>query len=153
MPKGKFVIKYIAECSGSNQDPIIAAKKEIEEIEGRLRKADVDRSRRLDLVAVLEHLGDSTYRRHRTIPDPPDIDLMDDCIVAKDLRRRIVRAIESKGPMTVREIITKVGSYRDDASVIRAIKFLGDMGIIERDGSSENKVIPGGKWDQQQSAF
>jgi hypothetical protein len=151
MSKGKFIVTYLARCAADEVDPIERAKSEIDEIDAKLKEADRLRCQRADLVAVMEHLGNHTYRRQRMIPDVPPVELADDTMAAKDVRCRIVRAIHRDGGLTVREIINAVGTYQEQSRVIRSIKFLGERGVVRRD--EEGRVIPGPNWKGLDSEY
>jgi hypothetical protein len=151
MSKGKFIVTYLAKCAADEVDPRERAKEEIAQIDVQLKEADKLRCRRSDLVAVLDHVGDHSYKRQRVIPDTPPIELADDTEAARDVRRRIICRLYKEGGMTVREIIQAVGSYREDARVIRQIKFLGERGVVRRD--EEGRVIPGPKWNGLDSEY
>jgi hypothetical protein len=151
MSKGKFIVAYLARCAADEIDPVDKAKEEIAQIDVKLKECDRLRCRRMDLVGVLEHVGDHSFKRQRIIPDTPPVDLADDNEVSRDVRRRIICKIHKEGGMTVREIINAVESYHEDSRVIRSIKFLGERGVVRRD--ADGRVIPGPKWNGLSSEY
>lgn len=139
----EFIVKYIADAGGS---PAELAKREIQEIDETLAAAEKLKLRRMKLVAVLDHLGDDTYRRRRSsaIPSSDDIDTSSEDI--KELLNNILEIV-GDGPIMVRDLIQKVGGYEQDALIMRAVKWLGDQEIVSRD--SEGRVQPGKNWKRE----
>jgi hypothetical protein len=145
MIKGEFIVKFIAEAAGKGKSAVEAALEEISDIDEKLNEAEKLKLRRMNLVDVLNHFGDETYRRRRNvnIPSSDDIDSSSSQFI--ELRDKIVQAIETRGPMNVRDLILEVGSYDQDALIMRAVKALGDAEIVSRD--NEGRVVPGRNWE------
>ena len=161
---GKFVTQYLAQCNArrAEKDPtstpatqeqvIEMVKADIVEIDDQLSKADELKLRKRKLISVLEHCGDISFKRSRSSPDIPDIDLDDDTEVARELRRNIVDLIGKYIALTNRELILKLGgrAHGQDQRVLRAVKFLGERGVIERDRTGEEiKLVAGDKFDKK----
>jgi hypothetical protein len=140
----EFIVKFIAESAKNGVDPIEVARVEIQSIDNKLNEAEVLKIRRMNLVSVLDYLGDDTYRRRRmsATPSSDDIDVSSDDM--KDLIDKITQAISDDGSIGVRDLIRKVGGYEQDALIMRTVKFLGDQEIVSRD--SEGKIQPGKNW-------
>lgn len=153
-----FISKYILRCAkqGIDTDEAIClkAREEIEKIDEQLNQAEIARCQRANLVKLLNHLGDNSYSRHK-VSSSQDIDYPDedDTPEAKRVRKQIVDLIKAHKAMTNQEIRTKVGyGPNADRLVIRAVKWLGEREILLRDrSSSENKLIPGVKFNEADS--
>ena len=141
----EFIVTFIAESSRKGKSAVEAAKEEIEEIDHTLHEAERLKVRRMKLVSVLDHFGDDTYRRRRSVSVPPSDDVEDSSPEFTALRNKIETAISEKGPLTVRELILEVGSYDQDTLIMRAVKWLGDHEIVSRD--EQGRVQPGKNWD------
>ena len=149
----KDVSDYVIECAKigiTNHEAIcVKAKEEIEEIKRFLHEADTKRIKMTKLMGVLQVLGDESIKRRKIQPTLPVIE-SDNDVEAAELRISICNILESTGiPMTNRDIIQAVGKYKEDQKVFRAIKYLGERGIIKRDETSENRIIPGDKWNDR----
>jgi len=148
-----FISNYIAQCAKNGKSALLEifaeAKAEIAEIDKKLHDADALRIRRSNLLKLLGELGDDSMKKKRKIPDGPRIEIDEDEEEYEALRAAICDTIADKGPLTNRELIQAVGSYQQDIKVIRAIKWLGEREIVTRDGSDDNKIIPGSNWDQR----
>jgi len=138
MSDPEFIANFISECARNSVDVLSSAKSEIENIDELLNNAELLKIRRMKLVSVLDHLGDDTYRRRRAsyIPVTEDIDFKSP--EHKDLIDKIIRQI-SFGPISVNNLIPKVGSYDNDYLILRAVKWLGEQEIISRD--SEKRLV------------
>lgn len=142
----EFIVVYIADAAGKGEAPAELAKKEIQEIDESLAAAEKLKLRRMKLIAVLDHLGDDTYRRRRSsaTPSSDDIDTSSEDI--KDLLKKICDVI-GEGPIMVGDLVQKVGGYDQDFLIMRAVKLLGDQEIVSRD--SEGRVQPGKNWKRK----
>lgn len=149
-----FISNYIAKCTKEGKSSFVEilaeAKAEIAEIDKKLHDADSLRIRRSNLLKLLSELGDDSMKKKRKVPDGPRIEIDEDEEEYEALRKAICDTIAEQGPMTNRELIQAVGSYQQDIKVIRAIKWLGEREIVTRDGSDDNKIIPGSNWDQRE---
>ncbi len=144
MIKGEFIVKFIAESAGKGKSAVDAAKDEINEIDAKLHEAEKLKLRRMNLVEVLNHFGDETYRRRRNANIPSSDDIDNSSSEFEELRGKIINAIGAKGPLNIRELILEVGSYDQDTLIMRAVKSLGDSEIVSRD--TEGRVVPGKNW-------
>jgi hypothetical protein len=100
---GKFITQYLAQCNerlaeknpdsnNATQEQIAEmVKADIAEIDDQLSKADELKLRKRKLIAVLEHCGDTSYRRTRASPNTPSVDLNDNTDDARKLRQQIVK--------------------------------------------------------------
>jgi hypothetical protein len=143
----EFIVKYIVDATSRGESPIDAAKSEIREIDEVLNGAERLKIRRMDLVSVLDHLGDDTYKRRRAnaTPSSDDIDVTSED--NKELLLKIFKAITEHGPMLVRDLVRQVGGYDQDSLIMRAVKWLGDQEIVSRD--SDGRVQPGKNWEKE----
>lgn len=143
---GKFIVKFIAESAKNGIAATDAAKQEIEDIDQHLSKAEKLKLRRVQLIGVLDHFGDISYRRKRTvnIPVSEDIDFNSEDLLK--LRKDIKTIVESKSPINVRDIISSIASYDDDILIMRALKWMGDNDIVTRD--DQGRVNPGSNWNE-----
>lgn len=142
--KGEFIVKFIAEAAGKGLTAPVAAKKEIDEIDKTLLEAEKLKLRRMNLMEVLNHFGDESYRRRRNVNVPTSDDI-DDCSPEfEEIRKKIVAAVSAKRQLNIRELIHEVGSYDQDALIMRAVKLLGEQEVVSRD--SEGRVVPGKNW-------
>lgn len=143
MIKGEFIVKFIAEAAKQGKGAVEAAKDEISEIDAKLHEAEKLKLRRMNLVEVLNHFGDETYRRRRNIEIPSSDDVGSSPGV-EELRAKIIAAVGEKGPLNIRDLIHEVGSYDQDALIMRTVKALGDQEIVSRD--KDGRVVPGKNW-------
>jgi hypothetical protein len=142
----EFIVKFIAETSKKGILALDAAKKEIEEIDEKLCEAERLKVRRMKLTSVLDHFGDTTYRRRRSIEIPAS----DDSEIPSEVlefAEKIKSIPVDKFPLTVRDLILEIGSYDEDALIMRAVKWLGEQEIVER--NDEKKIKPGRNWDNE----
>jgi hypothetical protein len=139
----EFVVTFIAESAKKGLVAVEAAKKEIEDIDTKLHEAEKLKLRRMKLVSILDHFGDETYRRRRSVNVPSSDDIDDSSPEFEELRTKIEKAI-AKNPLAVRELILEVGSYDQDALIMRAVKWLGDREIVSRD--EQGRVQRGKNW-------
>jgi hypothetical protein len=142
----EFIVKFIAESAKNGADPIEIAKVEIQLIDTKLNEAEGLKIRRMNLISVLEYLGDETYRRRRmsAIPSSDDVDTSSDDI--QELIEKIKQVIIDENSIGVGDLIRKVGGYEQDALIMRTVKWLGDQEIVSRD--SEGKIQPGKNWKE-----
>jgi hypothetical protein len=140
----EFIVTFIAKAAEKGLGAAEAAKQEIEEIDTQLHEAESLKIRRMKLISVLDHFGDDTYRRRRTISVPSSDDINDSSPEFLELAKKIETAI-SQGPLTIRDLILRVGSYDQDILIMRAVKWLGDQEIVSRD--DQGRVMPGKNWD------
>lgn len=147
MTKGEFIVKFISESAEKGMSALDAAKIEIAEIDKELHEAEKKKIRRMNLVEVLNHFGDETHRRRRNanVPSSDDIDSSSEEIA--NLRQKIILAVGEKGALNIRDLIMEVGSYDQDALIMRTVKMLGDEEVVSRD--SEGRVIPGKKYQKR----
>lgn len=148
MSRGKFIVTFIAKCTAEGMDPVECAKEEIRKLDEALKKIGELHRDRANYVALLEQFGDDSLKLHRTIPPQEEIPLADDTELAKDTRRAIVHKIDANGPMTIDELIQAIGSYREDSTITRAVKFMMERGIVERDDTPDHRVQPGPNWGE-----
>jgi len=142
---GEFIVKFIAEAAKKGMGALEAAKKEIEEIDLKLLEAEKSKIRRMKLIEVLEHFGDETHRRRRASNVPTSDDINHESEEFVELHKKIREVLaKAKKPLNVRELVLEVGSYDQDALIMRAVKYLGDLEILSRD--EENRIVPGRKW-------
>lgn len=129
-PDHKFVVTYISNCAKSGLFAVESAKKEIIEIDEKLKEAEMLRVKRMQLIFVLDHFGDTSYRKRKmsVINDIPSIQDEN----TEEIEEKITSFLMNKKPMTIREIINGVASYDQDSLVIRAVKILGDKDLILR---------------------
>lgn len=144
MNKGEFIVKFIAESAGKGLPAPDAAKQEIDEIDTKLVEAEKLKLRRMNLMEVLSHFGDDSYRRRRNVSVPASEDINAESPEFEEIRNKIVVAVGAKGPLNIRELIHEVGSYDQDALIMRAVKLLGEQEIVSRD--KEGRVVPGKNW-------
>lgn len=143
---GKFIVKFIAESAKNGIEAPEAAKQEIEEIDKQLAASEKLKLRRVQLIGVLDHFGDTSYRRKRTvnIPVSEDIDFSSESLLK--LRKDIKEIVEKESPINVRDIINTISSYDDDVLIMRALKWMGDNDIVARD--DQGRVKPGVNWNE-----
>jgi hypothetical protein len=141
MSDGEFIVKFIAEKASADINPVEAAKEEISEIDIKLHEADALKLRRIKLIDVLDHFGDDSYRRRKkssSIKESEDIE--DTSKTFNDIKEKIKEAIKD-GPMVIRDLIQKIGTYDQDILIMRAVKSLGEDEIVSRD--SEGRLQKG----------
>jgi len=139
----RFIVKYIADAVKNNLDPTDAAIAEIEEIDEKLHAAEELKIRRMKVLKVLDHFGNDTFRRRRTVSVPASEDVDEDEQL-QELQKKILDVL-SQYPdraLDMRTIIQKVGSYDKDALVIRAVKNLGDEELVTRDDEKRVMLSP-----------
>jgi hypothetical protein len=141
--KGEFIIRFIADSKETGLSALDAAKKEIHEIDEKLHEAEKLRLRRMKLMLVVEHFGDETFRRRRSVNVPSSEDIDENSEAFLSLQEKI-RSVVAKKALTVREIVLEVGSYDQDVLIYRALKALGDKEVVLRD--EQGRVKPGKKW-------
>jgi hypothetical protein len=147
MSSVEFISQYISEIVTGGGKPVEAAKKEIQEIDEVLKKADVLKVRRMNLVSVLDHLGDETYKRRRISATPSSDDIDTTYSENKEIIKNIRSAISEYGPLLVKDLVRKVGGYDQDSLIMRAVKLLGDQEIVSRD--KDGRVQPGKNWEKE----
>jgi len=117
----------------------------IEEINKSLQQADKLRVEKIHLTRILKELKDNP-----SSPRPnvvlPSLELDDNSREQLLIQVKICKAISDK-PKSNRELINEIASYEQDRTVIRAIKTLGEKGIVCRNANKE--VAPGENWDQR----
>jgi fructose-bisphosphate aldolase class 1 len=148
---GKFIVTFIADCVKKDLDPLAEAKNQIENIDNQLKNADILRLDRQKLVLVLDHFGDDSYKKRKNTNTPlidSGTSFDENPDVMKKLQEDIIQLVKTQSPLTVRDIILKVGGYDQDSLVYRTIKTLGEQDIVQRD--SDGKVIPGPKLSVQE---
>lgn len=140
----EFISDFISSCSQQKTSPIEAAKREIKEIDKQLAEAENLKVRRMNLLSVLETLGDESYKRKRAsaIPSSDDIDISSDEIV--ELLVNICKIVEEHKSLLVKELIQKVGGYDQDALIMRSVKWLGEKEVLAR--TSDGKIVCGNKF-------
>lgn len=111
----------------------------LEEIDKQLHAADALRIEKVELISIKRDLGMDSSKRSRT--QAPTIDLDDNSKEMIDIRQRICEALKEYGPLTNREVIQKIGSYAEESKYFRAIKFLGEQNVIQR--NEQRKLVPG----------
>lgn len=143
----EFIVRYIADAASRGADPVALVKLEIKDIDDACNKAEKLKLRKMDLISVLDHLGDDTYKRRRSnsTPSSDDIDVSSED--NKELLLKIRQAIKGHGPILIRDLIRQVGGYDQDTLIMRAVKWLGDQEIVSRD--SDGKVQPGKNWEKE----
>lgn len=146
--------KYIIDLQNKFGDKVLSHTEICEHIDNRLieidkelHAADALRIEKMELIAIKRDLGMDSSKRQRTSQQVPAIDLADNSDEMIDIRRRICEALNEYGPLTNREVIQKAGSYAEESKYFRAIKFLGEQDIIQRD--EQRKLIPGKKWEER----
>lgn len=144
----KYISNMFDQGITDRNEIINQAKTRISEIDKVLHEADALRVEKMKLREVLADLGDNNSKP-ASKNNLPRLELDDHSEEAIQLRTAICSAIEQNGPMTNREINQKVGQYQNEAKVIYALKYLAVNGIVQRDGSPDNKVVPGPKWDDR----
>ncbi len=151
----EFISGYLAKLGQQGiqgQENICAAiRQEIADIDQRAEEVEREKEHRRKLLMVLEHMGDTSYRRQRLTGNgevAAGADLEDNSPEAKAVRQRIVDLFGEHDALTNVEIRTKTGCG-NDRLVIRAIKWLGERLILDRDRStSELKIIRGQEFDR-----
>jgi hypothetical protein len=141
----EFISDFISLCSQQKKPPIAAAKQEISEIDIQLAAAENLKVRRMNLLGVLDHLGDESHKRKRAsaIPSSDDIDISSDEIV--ELLKKIYTIVGEEKSIFVKDLIRKVGGYDQDALIMRSVKFLGEKDILSR--TSDGKIVCGKRFD------
>lgn len=136
MNNSEFIIKYISEAAKNNKNPLEAAKEEILEIDAKLADTEPLKIRRMQLLEVTDHFGDTTFRKKRMSKSmfQDDVDSAD----SVELKDKIKQIIAENGPMNNRELINALRGIETDAIVIRTVK---NMGIEEILGRDENNLI------------
>ena len=137
---GAFIVKFIAGAARKDMTAIDAAKEEITDIDKKLHEAESLKLRRMKLILVLDHFGDDSYRRKRNVSVPSSEDIGNESEEFKLIRDKIMEAVGA-GPLTIRELIVQVGSYDQDALIIRAVKSLGDDQLVSRDGNGRVQIF------------
>jgi hypothetical protein len=135
MNNSEFIIKYISEAAKSNKKPLDAAKDEVREIDSKLSETEPLKIRRMQLMDVIDHFGDSSFRKKRM---QEDVEFADNF----ELKDKIKQIIAQNGPMNNRELIIALRGIETDAMVIRTVK---NMGIEEILGRDENNLIVKGQ--------
>jgi hypothetical protein len=140
MNNSEFIIKYISEAAKSNKKPLDAAKDEVREIDSKLSETEPLKIRRMQLMDVIDHFGDSSFRKKRMAKSmmQEDVEFADNF----ELKDKIKQIIAQNGPMNNRELIIALRGIETDAMVIRTVK---NMGIEEILGRDENNLIVKGQ--------
>lgn len=138
-----FVVQFIAKCAQEEKNPIETATSEIKRIDDILHNAEVLKLERLKLMDVLDHFDENPFRGKRSSQTPrsEDIDVQDPAF--QELRDKIKIAI-GNGPVSIRDIINRIGVINQDALIIRTVKLLGDQEIVQRD--DDGQIMPGPNW-------
>lgn len=67
-----------------------------------------------------------------------------------EMSKKICILLAENGTMTNREIMDDLANgYSEEPKIYRTIKLLGEKQIITRDGSTENRLIPGENWENR----
>jgi hypothetical protein len=123
------------------------ARARIEEIDKELAEADRLRAEKVKLTNVLRELHDDSVKRHRAVPTAPAIELDDNGVPAQKLRYQICKVIGEDGALLNNDLMQKVCGYQEQQRFIRAVKFLGEKGILSRD--EERRHVPGPNWNER----
>jgi hypothetical protein len=148
----QFISEYLAklgrEGKVEGQEDICAAiRQDISDIDQLIRQAEQAQERKKMLIMLLENMGDTSYRRQRIASGAP-LDVEDSSESAKQVQLQVVQLFREHDGLTNNEIRTKTGCT-NDRLVIRAIKRLGELGILDRDRSTnELKIIRGMEFDR-----
>ena len=143
----RFISRYIAKCGKEDLDIPETAKKEIAEIDVYLSDAENKKLLRRQLVLVLDHFGDDSYKRRRKSLTPTaseDVDI--DTEEMDAIQEKLIQAVEDGKSFSIRDLIRSVGTYDKDALIIRCVKLLGDREIFLR--SEDEKIIRGPKYPE-----
>jgi hypothetical protein len=150
----EFISEYLAQLAregkADGQEGMCAAiRQDIADIDRKIEEAEQEKERKRKLIMVLEHLGDTSYRRQRLGSGDADVEVPeDDSDEAKQTQRKIIKLFDEHEALTNVEIRTKSGCG-NDRLVIRAIKRLGELNILDRDRSTkELKIIRGKEFDR-----
>jgi hypothetical protein len=147
-----FVLKYISLCAKNGKVTLDEARRELQEIDAFLSEADEKKLRRRKLVKVLEHYGEDLHRNSRATDPSVDVEISSDPEMI-ELCSNIIQAMKDhwkNNPgksMSIRDINIAVNGYDKHALVIRAVKYLGEQEVFERDES--NGIKPGPKFQQE----
>lgn len=147
-----LVSDYIFKCAKDGICTIEDMKKhidkEIHKINEKLVAVEPLRLERANLQKISEKFSAMLQE------DKAKSEFDDDSKEMADMHERVIRIVDKQSPLSNREIILKFqeedqDAYNEDAKIIRAIKFLADKGILDK--NEDRKIIKGPKWDQQQS--
>lgn len=142
-----MVSDYILECVKLGVDKNVGicnrAKNRIKEIDLEIARTDALREERHGLRGILMQLGDPDYVK--TVNEDEVIKIDDKSPEISDLKKQICKILES-GPLTNREVMNRLMS-EPEGKVIRVLKLLGQDDVIKRDGTPENKIVHGEKWE------
>lgn len=137
-----FVVQYISSIAEQDKSPLEEAKNEIAEIDLKLNEAEKLKLRRLRLSKVLDNLGDSSLKKVNNSNNcAMSGDVSFDSEECTSLKIKIQNFVSVNNGTTIRNIINAVGSYDQDALIIRLVKKLGEDGILSRDDNE--KIICG----------
>jgi hypothetical protein len=139
MSKAKFIAEFLGKCAADGVDAREEAIRRVNECDEKLKEIGIIHRERANLVAVLFNLGDDTFRQRRAIIQTPEIEFEDDTEAMKDLRRMILGKLKTNGPMAISELIESLDSFKNDHSIVRSIKYLGEKGLVEK--NEDNKIV------------
>lgn len=153
-----FVDTFITECIDKGitnmADICNVALLRRNELDKKIEEIQVLKTERENLQNVLRSLNhdEAKSRGRRTKPPMVNLNIMDDenDPTYTNLLCSICDIVgESPGPLTPREIITKIGYSNDDPSpVYMAIKWLAGRGILCRN-PSDRTIECGEKWEDR----
>ena len=139
----RYLNKYIADCAGrgicSLDDISTELRREISTVDKELEAVEPLRIKRLSMQKALDHVNGILQT------DKVSSDFNDASDELKEIRIKVYGVIAEKAPISNRDLIMAIG-YGQDSKVIRATKWFGDHGIIERD--SEMRLVRGTKWSE-----
>lgn len=149
-----FVSKFIRDMTSKGfDDPeqiILEAKKEIVDIDEKLRLADELRVRRMNLYSVLSFYGEkSTTPTSRFF----EAEYNDNSETAKELQRKILALLEKEGSITNTAIFAALQTpVEERKATVQAIKYLGELQIVKwvRNEGQEKRLVQGPEWNKSQ---
>lgn len=124
-----FIVGYVSDCAKKNTNAAEVARAELQEIENKIKEADMLLLKRKKLLAVLEYCGEKTLGKNK---DQIDFDLESNTQQVSETEDKILVLLNQNGPLTVRELVTSLG-YDEDFIIISAIKNLGVKQMITKD--------------------
>lgn len=124
-----FIVSYVSDCAKKNINAIESAKNELQEIDSKIKEADLLVLKRKKLLAVLEYCGEKTLGKNK---DQISFDLESNTQQVSEAEDKILVLLKQSGPLTVRELVSSLG-YDEDFIIVSAIKNLGVKQMITKD--------------------
>lgn len=144
-----LVSDYISKCASNGVRSIKDMKKcidsEISEINKKLVEVEPLRLERANLQKIAERFS-AMLQEDKAVSD-----FDDSSQEMSKIHERVITIVDKQSPLSNRDIILKFqeqdkDAYNEDAKIIRAIKFLADKGILDK--NEDRNIVKGPKWGE-----